>query len=180
MKSQQLLARLTLVVLIAVAPLVARADQLWDWRYTSDPALSDAGLNAEAHGTLSTASAGALVNIVSLGGVYNGATILGLTPLNANTHFSYDNLISTSDPYLSIRGLMFTIAGTNEQHNLFFIGENGNGAPLYYDGYFSDEVHFTGGTFTLSAVTAVPELSPYLLLLAGLGSVGMAAQRRRC
>jgi hypothetical protein len=180
MTFQTMLARLTLVVLVAVAPVAAHADQLWNWSYTSAPALSEVGLAAVAQGTLSTAGTASNVEqILSITGTYNGAAILGLVGPVSNTHFTYDNMITASSPYLSIYGVMFTVAGSNEEHNLFFGGADNSGAAVFYDGYYDTRYHFTGGTFTLSAVTAVPEVSTWLLLLAGLGLTGMAAQRRR-
>ena len=179
MKIQKLLAHSMLVMVVALAPLAAHADQLWNWTYDSVPTAGDAGAVAVASGTLTTAGTGSgFQEILSLTGVYNGVDILGLTALGTNSYFTYDNTISSDSPHFGTPGMMFTVAGSNDEHNIWFTSDANNGAGLYQDGFFSNTYHITYGTFTLTAATAVPELSIYLLLLAGLAVMGVAAKRR--
>ncbi|MBC7941804.1 MAG: PEP-CTERM sorting domain-containing protein [Chitinophagaceae bacterium] len=153
------------VVLAAALALsaagAAQADQLWAWSYS--------GTGVTASGTFTTAGlAVAPEAVLSISGSRNGAAITGLVPLGADPGFIYDNLFQAAPPHFTDGGLLFSFSGGLPNVNLY-----------YFDGEFID-LTAAGPEIPVSfSVTAVPEPSTVLAMMAGLGLLGVYMRKGR-
>ena len=138
-----------------------------------------------ATGTLTTTNTTTLVNgraaytITGITGTRNGAAITGLVP--AGTDFgglSTDNYLYVAAPYLTLSGFGFSVAGTGNLFNPYYLG---SAYQEYVRNAAGADVQATPGiTFTATPVTAaVPETATWAMMIAGFGMMGVALRTRR-
>ncbi len=142
----------------------AQADTVWNWSYT--------GEGVTASGTLTTAGQALVAeDILAVTGTRNGLAITGLVPLGDDPFFEYDNQFSSVAPYFSAPGMLFSVAGGQPNVNIYFF--DGEYFDLYTDGLSAIEVPIS------FSVTAVPEASTVLSMMAGLGLLGVYMRKSR-
>ncbi|MBC7940110.1 MAG: PEP-CTERM sorting domain-containing protein [Chitinophagaceae bacterium] len=159
------LKKLVLCAAVALSAAgTAQADQLWSWSY--------AGTGVTASGTFTTAGlALAPEAVTSITGARNGAPIVGLVALGADPDFIYDNLFQAAPPHFTDGGLVFSFSGGLPNVNLYYLG-----------GDFVDLRIVDGDAVEIPvsfSVTAVPEPSTALAMMAGLGLLGVVLRKSR-
>lgn len=115
--------------------------------------------------------------VTDITGVYNGDAITGIVPISAGTlqgggyylsadnAWYYDNLLSTTFPYVDYYGILFTVANVGEV-NLWFSD------PVIVSETASETMVVTDGS-----LVSAPE--PGTLLMLGSGILGLAGILRR-
>lgn len=160
--------RLLVAGAIALSSLVAStAAQALTWTFSySAPGIT-------ASGSFTTAGAALVAeDILSITGTRNGQAITGLVPVGSDPEFIYDNQFTISAPNFTDGGMLFSVAGGQPNTNVYFVdGE-------YFEVYVDDVAGAINTPITW-AVTAVPEPSTALALIAGLGMVGVYMRKAR-
>ncbi len=166
--------KLAVAVLAMMAPSFAHATvHEIDFYFTST-----AGVTA-----LGDFMFGANNQITSIGGVVSNTTLGGtITGIIGNPNFSnisyspdgrfyYDNMYTPGDPVLDVAGILFTTS--NNPGGYWNLWGNGPGSYSLYasnsSGYPVAEV----GTLS------VPELSTWMMMVAGFAALGFAGHRRQ-
>jgi len=166
------------LALMSVAALAAAATPAtaltWNWTY------SGAGITAGGtFTTVDTPDASGFFLITGIAGARNGSAILSLqptgTPIPGNEPFAVDNLVRIESPQLTVHGFGYAIAGGTFSNPFFadFL------QPPTYLEFFSAPPTSSELPILFSANPAsVPESATWILLLAGLGMLVLAARRR--
>lgn len=163
MTLQRVLSAGALGVAALVCGTAAQADT-WAFTYTG------AGINAS--GTFTTAGSALVAeDITSITGVRNGVAITGLVPVGSDPDFFYDNQFSATAPNFTDGGMLFSLAGGGPNTNVYF----------FETGYFEVYIGANGAVDTPInwSVTAVPEPSTVLSMMAGLGLLGVYMRKAR-
>jgi hypothetical protein len=172
------LVRGTLITVTVIAAALGLAKQaqaaVYDWSYSDS--------ENSGSGTLETTLETAGDTMVGITGSFNGLSITGPTaPGICCSSPPNDNLIFISAPYLDTAGIGFSTTDGTEW-NLFYqkssISFNVLNNNLNING-LSNVDAFTregSGSFTL---TAAPEASTWVMMVAGFASLGFAGYRAR-
>ncbi len=153
------------VAAVGLASLgAAHADTTWAFSYT--------GQDVTASGTFTTAGNALTPEaVLSITGFRNGQAITGILPLDSDDNFIYDNLFTSASPNFTEGGILFSVAGGQPNTNVYF--SEGEYFEVYVDGLSAVNVPIVW------SVTAVPEVSTVLSMMAGLGLLGVYMRRNR-
>ncbi len=160
MKTSVKLLGAVLAMTVASAPAFAK---VWDFSFTDS-------IGDSAVGQLITGYTGPVYTVTGISGTINGLAITGLSPYAAA-----DQQLFTASPYADFSGISFTA-----QNGVDYNWSN-YGSAL---GGIANSVSDPGGygsyqaVITSSSVSAVPELSTWVMLLTGFAGLGFAGYRR--
>jgi hypothetical protein len=173
------------VVLFAV-PVIAAADQVYDFTYTDANATVTGTLDVSGGQALS--GSGTITSTAYLGGS-EPITLVTLSTPGVNNlgggNLSYrfgggtdligDTVFNSSDPWVDTQGLVFLIGGPGD--NGFNIWANSTSPGGSYTGFVAGNSNYgsANGTFT---ATPVPLPAGVWLLLSGLAGMGLVSRRR--
>lgn len=166
MNLQRLVSAATIGIAALSATSMAQAVTVWNFSYS--------GTAVTASGTFTTAGNAAVAeDVLSITGTRNGVAITGLVPLDTDPDFAYDNqFVNAAIPFTD-GGIVFSTAG-GTNYNVYYF--NGTVTDLVIDPALGPLE--TSVTFTAS-VSAVPEPSTALAMMAGLGLLGLYARKSR-
>ncbi len=152
------------VAALGLASLGAAHAGTWNFTYT--------GQDVTASGTFTTAgNALSPESVLTISGFRNGLAITGIVPLDSDDNFIYDNLFTSASPNFTEGGILFSVAGGQPNTNVYF--SEGEYFEVYVDGLSAVNVPIVWN------VTAVPEVSTVLSMMAGLGLLGVYMRRNR-
>ena len=166
-----------------LAAAVAAATLSFGSAHAANYTFDFAGPGLIADGSFATsnvANGDGSFDITSISGVADGLAITGLVAPTANDVspdgiFDFDNKLFSGNPVFDINGVLFNTAA--EEINIY-----ANGASNYLDAKAAGGVLTDGGTpgtFVINGVSAVPEPSTWLLMIAGIGGIGLMLRRAK-
>ena len=174
MKFAKTIAAVMIAGLLPLAAAAAAAPaqaEVFDWSLTG-PAPGLGGVPFPGSGTITatlTSSPG-VFDIDTITGMVNGSEITG-----KSTFGGADNLLFTNGfAFVSTNGISFETAAGQSVNIFSFFGQGTPPTGNAYGESTSNPVGGGVGTFTL---TAVPEASPWAMMLLGFGGLGIAGFR---